>query len=95
MDGSDHDISARAHPAREPFQLVELGIGGMTCNDCVGTVAEALESVPGVSEAEVDLGRRSARVTAQPSVEPDRLANAVRASGYNAFVRSREPGPAA
>ena len=74
---------------------IELGIGGMTCDDCVHTVAAALASVPGVSEAEIDLARRSARVTARPSVEPDRLTSAVRASGYSAFIRSREKAPAA
>lgn len=67
----------------------------MTCGDCVHTVAEALESMPGVTEARVDLGRRSAHVTARPSVKPDRLTTAVRASGYNSFVRPRAKEPAA
>jgi copper chaperone len=62
----------------------------MTCDDCVRSVTDALESVPGVQAAEVSLERRSARVTVDPSVESERLTAAVRASGYNAFVRSGE-----
>jgi len=60
----------------------------MTCDDCIQTVTDALEAVPGVRSAEVSLEQRSARVAVDPSVEPDRLTVAVRASGYNAFVRS-------
>ena len=69
---------------------IDLGVGRMTCDDCVRTVTQALESVPGVTAATVSLEQRSARVTADPSVEPEHLTAAVRESGYNAFVR----GPA-
>ncbi|MEX0629222.1 MAG: cation transporter [Chloroflexota bacterium] len=69
------------------LQYIDLGVGRMTCDDCVRTVTDALESVPGVKSAGVSLERRSARVEADPSVEPERLTAAVRASGYNAFVR--------
>jgi copper chaperone CopZ len=75
-----------------PIQFIDLGIGRMTCDDCVRTVTDALESVPGVTAAEVSLEGRSARVAVDPSVEPEQLAAAVRASGYNAFVRSRGTG---
>jgi copper chaperone CopZ len=44
--------------------------------------------VPGVQGAEVSLDDRSARVTADPSVDTTELTAAVRASGYNAFVRA-------
>lgn len=73
----------------QPLRYIDLGVGGMTCDDCVRTVTAALESVPGVEGADVSLGSRSARVTAAPSVETERLTGAVRAAGYNAFVRSR------
>ena len=45
----------------------------MTCDDCVRTVTDALESVPGVQAADVSLEHRSARVAVDPSVEPERL----------------------
>lgn len=72
----------------EKLRYIDLGIGRMTCDDCVRTVTDALESVPGVQAAEVSLENRSARVAADPSAEPERLTAAVRAAGYNAFVRS-------
>lgn len=76
------------HRTASGLRYIDLGVGRMTCDDCVRTVTQVLESVPGVAAAIVSLERRSARVTADPSVEPGRLAAAVRESGYNAFVRS-------
>lgn len=68
---------------------IDLGIGGMTCDDCVQTVTRAIESVPGVVGADVSLADREASVSVSPGVEPGTLTAAVRASGYNAFVRRR------
>lgn len=74
----------------QELQYIDLGVGRMTCDDCVRTVTDALEGVPGVQAADVSLENRSARVAVDRSVEPERLTAAVRASGYNAFVRSTE-----
>ncbi len=72
---------------------VDLGVGGMTCDDCVVHVTEALESLPGVEAATVDLATRRAVVTARPDVDSATLAQAVRATGqYNAFERRRRAG---
>ena len=71
----------------QPITHVDLGVGGMTCADCVRTVTRALEAVPGVAGATVSLEERSAHVTARPDVAPDMLTAAVRAVGYNAFIR--------
>jgi copper chaperone CopZ len=71
----------------QQLRYIDLGVGRMTCDDCVHTVTDALEAVPAVRSADVSLEQRSARVAVDPSVEPDRLTAAVRASGYNAFVR--------
>ncbi|MDQ3689533.1 MAG: cation transporter [Chloroflexota bacterium] len=77
----------------ESIVYIDLGIGGMTCDDCVVHVTEALESVPGVTSATVNLTSRSATVTAAPDVAPDALVSAVRFSGqYNAFERRRRAG---
>ena len=71
---------------------IDLGVGGMTCDDCVVHVTEALEAVPGVEDATVDLASRSAVVKASPNVATEALAAAVRATGqYNAFERRRRP----
>ena len=75
---------------QEPITYIDLGVGGMTCDDCVVHVTEALESVPGVESAKVDLASRSAVVTARADVEGSALSSAVRATGqYNAFERRR------
>ena len=75
---------------KEPIVFIDLGVGGMTCDDCVVHVTEALESVPGVERAEVDLATRSAAVTARSGVAGSALAQAVRATGqYNVFERRR------
>lgn len=74
----------------EPIVYIDLGVGGMTCDDCVVHVTEALESVAGVESARVDLDSRSAVVTARPDVVADAIAAAVRTTGqYNAFERRR------
>ena len=76
----------------QPIVLIDLGIGGMTCDDCVVHVTRALESVPGVGRATVDLPTRSAVVTATTDVPASALAAAVRTTGqYNAFERRRRP----
>jgi len=75
---------------RQPIVYIDLGVGGMTCDDCVVHVTEALEAVPGVERARVDLATRSAVVAARSDVEGSALASAVRATGqYNAFERRR------
>lgn len=73
-----------------PIEYIDLGVGGMTCDDCVVHVRGALEGVPGVRRASVDLDARSAVVEAEPGVAGADLGAAVRAvGGYNAFERSR------
>ena len=72
----------------QPISFIDLGVGGMTCDDCVHTVTEALESVPGVNRATVDLEGRSAVVETALDVAPEALTAAVRATPpYNAFLR--------
>ena len=76
----------------QPITYIDLGVGGMTCDDCVVHVTQALESVPGVQHATVDLASRSAVVTASPDVPAAALAAAVAATGeYNVFERGRRP----
>src|SRR4051812_20413444 len=74
-------------------RTVTIPIAGMTCNHCVGTVRKALESVPGVSSASVDLGEAKAEVTlADDAAEESRLREAVESAGYR--VATRDPSPA-
>lgn len=73
--------------------LTELRIEGMDCGNCARSVTEALQSVPGVSRAVVDLRAAGARTYWLPgqAVEPMRLIRAVEQAGY----RARLPDPAA
>ena len=61
-------------------QEQELRITGMSCSHCVAAVKKALESVPGVARAEVEVGR--ARVLAERPIDRDALASAIRDAGY-------------
>src|SRR5512135_320055 len=66
------------------LEVVRLQVAGMTCDHCVGTVRRALESVPGVQSASVDLKQRHAEVTLDPAqANLARLKSAVEAAGYS------------
>ncbi len=58
-----------------------LTIEGMSCGHCVMHVRSALEEVPGVSSAEVDLLKKSAMVTGE-ALDDGALNAAVVAAGY-------------
>ncbi len=63
--------------------VVEIPVSGMTCDHCVGTVRRALEDVPGVRSASVDLARGRAEVTVEPGrADFSGLKTAVEAAGY-------------
>lgn len=55
---------------------------GMSCSHCQRTVEQALEGVPGVRKATVDLDRAEATVSLGTSVDRGRLREAVQEAGY-------------
>ncbi|MCE5394343.1 MAG: heavy-metal-associated domain-containing protein [Acidithiobacillus sp.] len=57
-----------------------LKITGMTCQHCVQAVNQALRSVPGVEQVEVNLDTGTAVI--QGTAERDRLIAAVTEEGY-------------
>jgi copper chaperone len=62
-----------------------LKVEGMTCQHCVRSVTQALESQEGVTRADVDLQAGRANVDYDDSrVTPRELANAVAEEGYEA-----------
>jgi P-type Cu+ transporter len=64
-------------------ETIALPIVGMTCGHCVDTVRRALESVPGVESARVELQTGRAEVYVDPArVDRDQLAKAITAAGY-------------
>src|SRR5690606_30885831 len=70
-----------------PAGTIELEIDGMTCASCVGRVEKALSSVPGVSEAAVNLATE--RAVVRGVADAATLLAAVEKTGYDARVLDR------
>jgi P-type Cu+ transporter len=69
-----------------------LNVQGMTCASCQIHVQRALESVPGVTSASVNLMAHSARIETSSPLDPATLITAVRSSGYDASLPSTDTG---
>ena len=67
-------------------RTIRLRVEGMGCDGCVASVREALQAVPGVTRAEVDLQHGTAEVDVVPPIEPASLVAAVDAAGYEAAI---------
>ncbi len=65
-----------------PSRTVQLQVQGMTCASCVGRVEKALQKVPGVLEASVNLANEVATVTLSAQTASDALVAAVQRAGY-------------
>ncbi|MDD5393984.1 MAG: heavy metal translocating P-type ATPase [Thiothrix sp.] len=63
---------------------IRLSIAGMMCAGCVSAVETALQSVPGVTEANVNLAERTALVQGNP--DPAVLLQAVKKAGFDAAI---------
>jgi copper chaperone CopZ len=71
--------------AKSDLKTVVIPVEGMACVACAASVKRALKSIDGVSEVEVNLEQRAARVTYAPAkVAPDRLVAAIHKLGYRA-----------
>ena len=63
-------------------QTTTLSITGMTCQHCVAAVSKALQAVPGVENAQVDLAQGKAVVGGSAPAQV--LIDAVTQAGYTA-----------
>jgi Cu+-exporting ATPase len=63
-------------------QTIKLSISDMTCASCVRRVEKAIEKVPGVSGATVNLATEKADVTFDGAPDIAAIAEAVRGAGY-------------
>jgi Cu+-exporting ATPase len=70
---------------------LRLNITGMSCAACQIHVQKALESVPGVTAASVNLMAHTAQVSSAAPLDTSALIAAVHNSGYTASVPSTEP----
>lgn len=65
---------------------IKLNITGMTCEHCVRAATKALQSVPGVTSAEVTLKPGGAVIHGE--ADPAALIAAVKEEGYEAELQS-------
>ncbi|NIZ15649.1 heavy metal translocating P-type ATPase, partial [Phaeobacter sp. HF9A] len=83
LRAADAALRDMGKPARH--QTVQLAVEGMTCGGCVGRVERALEALPGVVSANVNLATESARVEIlQGVLTPSQVAAASTTAGYRA-----------
>ena len=77
-------MNAVIAPLPQPGTLLDwsLPIEGMTCASCVGRVERALQKLPGVAEASVNLATEAASVRAAPGVGLADFRAAVEQAGY-------------
>jgi copper chaperone len=70
------------------MNTVELDVQGMTCGSCVKHVTKALQSVPRVSQVEVDLAKARARVVGEMDSGAQALIAALASEDYPAQLAS-------
>jgi len=68
------------------FVTFDLPISGMTCASCAGRVERALNKVPGVKSATVNLANERAHVETLGNVDSASLIGAVEKAGYGATL---------
>ena len=76
--------AVNSRPSTPPFSERRLRVEGMKCHKCAGRVRGALEAVPGVENAVVDLEGKQATVRLNDSVPDEMLVGAVIEKGFEA-----------
>ena len=61
---------------------IDLKISGMTCQNCVRHVKEAISEVSGVTSVDVSLENASAKVSSDSDLDRGALKTAVQEAGY-------------
>jgi Cu+-exporting ATPase len=78
-----HKAGRRAAAAPAGERRIDFGIQGMSCASCVAAVERALQGVPGVRQATVNLAAERGSVHYDPAaVDPAALIRAVADAGY-------------
>lgn len=80
--------AVNSRPSTLPFPERRLRVEGMKCHKCAGRVRGALEAVPGVENAVVDLEGKQATVRLNDSVPDEMLVGAVIEKGFEAEMLS-------
>jgi Cu+-exporting ATPase len=79
-------------PPTDASTHFRFGVSGMTCASCVGSVERALQQLPGVQEASVNLATEIATVITDGSVSASAVAAAVEGAGYGVAVEEVSMG---
>ncbi len=89
VDDIEKIIERAGYGVRPPTQRVQIGISGMTCVACAGSVEGTLNRVPGVESATVDLATERAIIRFDPAtVTIEDLTGAIEATGYGVISTS-------
>lgn len=73
-------------------ETVNLAVRGMICASCVGRIEKALNTVPGVVTANVNLATEIASVEViSGALQPAQLISAVQGAGYDAELKGDSP----
>ncbi len=62
---------------------VILKVEGMSCNNCVKHVTEALEALPGISEIEITLAEGKVAFRSTGAASEEQIAEALEDAGYD------------
>ena len=75
-----------------PSKEYVLGVGGMTCNNCVNHVETALSNIDGVLEVEVNLAGAKATINTNGTTSQETLESAVTNAGYSIYELGADLG---
>src|SRR5699024_10011912 len=76
-DGQQQNIDAGGDT-----RVIDIGVEGMSCASCVTRIERAVEAVPGVHDASVNLATGRARVRADAETGIESIVSAVQAASY-------------
>ncbi len=66
--------------------MPEITVKGMSCGHCAAAVTEALESLPGVKDVQVDLTSGRVTFTSMQEIFQEDLIRAIKAAGFELAV---------
>jgi len=62
--------------------MPEITVKGMSCGHCAAAVTKALQSLPGVTQVQVDLASGRVIYQSAAAIPPQDLARLIKAAGY-------------
>ncbi len=87
------DAGYTPHLREQPGKSITMGITGMHCASCAGTIEKSLRKLAGVSEANVNVAAETATVRFNPdTVSLSDMEKAVSDAGYKSYIRDEEAG---